>query len=106
MVPFLMIMDEKLMDGTAKRIFTKQNHLIQAAFFYCSHEAFRVCIQVRRSRRQLHEFNTYIGQHRQKFARERIPIVNEIALSFQEAVDFAGSKTARKQSGWSSYIVT
>jgi len=39
MISFLVIMRRKFADGVPQRIFAKENHLIQTAFLYGSHEA-------------------------------------------------------------------
>jgi hypothetical protein len=50
MVALQVIMIQKLANAGPQRIFTEQNHLLQAAFFDGPYKTLRVAIQIWRSR--------------------------------------------------------
>jgi len=69
-----------------QRIFAEEDHSFQAAFLNRLHESLRVCIQIWGSRRQFDRFDSYISKHAQEFpCEQRVPIMNEITLTFEES---------------------
>src|SRR5215471_6357669 len=88
MIALLVIMIQELANAIPQRIFSEENHLIQATFLNSPYETLGVGVQIRGTRRQFDRFDTYIGQHRQEFLRiQRIAIMNRILLSSEEAID-------------------
>ena len=49
-----------------QRIFSEENHLFQTLLLDASYKTLRVGVQIWGSRRQLHRFDSRIGQHAQK----------------------------------------
>ena len=47
MVPLNVVMGYEVSNGVSQCILTKEDHLIQTAFFDATDEAFGVCIQIR-----------------------------------------------------------
>jgi len=77
----------ELANAVPQRIFSEENHLIEAAFLHSSYDV-RLGVQIRGSRRQFDRFDPYVGQHRQEFLHiQRIAIMNQIPLSSEEAID-------------------
>ena len=88
MVSFEVVVHNEFSDRVSKRISTKENHLLQTAFFDRADEALRMCVQIRRPRRQFNGFKAGDSQYAQKFLRiERISIVNQITLPCKKAID-------------------
>jgi len=81
MVTLQMIMRHKLANRIPQRVFTKEDHLLQAILPNRSDEPFRICIQIRRLRRQFDGLNSDRGKRSEKLPRvEWISIVDQIAL--------------------------
>src|SRR5262249_15716787 len=91
MVPLKVIMRHEPSDPISQQILTKKDHLIQTAFFESSHETFCICIQIRRSRRQVNRVDSGTGKDTEKFVRiKRIPIIDEITFACEETIDGIG----------------
>ena len=54
MIAFFQVMTYELRSGEPQRLFTKQDHAVQAGLFDCPDESPRVGIQIGRSGWQLH----------------------------------------------------
>jgi len=81
MVSFEMVMCNEFSNRVSQRIFTKENHLLQTTFFDRADESLRVCVQIRRTRRQLNGLDANVSQNAQKlWCVQRISIVDEITL--------------------------
>ena len=82
MVAFLVVMGKEFPDGISQGVFTKQDHLIETAFFNSPEEALRKCIQIRRARGQFNGFDTTAPKQAQEVFRiERISIMDKIPLA-------------------------
>src|SRR5262245_17565495 len=62
MVPLPMIMRHKLANRISQRVFTKEDHLLQAILLNRSDEPFRISIQIRRLRRQFDGLDSDCGK--------------------------------------------
>ena len=87
MVPFVMIVLDEFADGSPKRPFTDENHPVQAGFLDRPHEALRVRVEIRGTRRQADHLHACGGERLAERHREqRIPIVDQVTLARQKAI--------------------
>lgn len=62
-IPFLMVMCHELPDRLPQPGLPEKDQSIQARFLDCPHKAFRMGIQVGRTRRKFHRLNSHLREH-------------------------------------------
>ena len=92
MIPFVMIVCQKLVDRIAQRVLSKEDHAIQSALLDGAHKPLRVSIQIRRARRQLYCLDTFLLQEVAELRGEdRIAIHDQVSNAQQEPIDWIRS---------------
>ena len=86
-VPLKMIMRDKFMNRLAQRAFPEQDHSLQTGFLNRPYEAFRMGVQIRRTRRQLHALDSGGTKRAQKLRGvQRIAVMDQVLLPHQETL--------------------
>src|SRR5690242_11482718 len=92
------------MNAFSQRALPEQDHALQTALLDAADELSGVGVQIWRSRRQPHRLHASPSQHGQEFvSEERIPIVNQVALTTKKPVECVGqisADLAHPQSVW------
>jgi hypothetical protein len=82
----VIVLDE-LGHGSAQRRFANENCAVQQGFLDRPHEALRVRIEIRGTRRKAHDLDASRGEGLAKTEREQwIPIMDYVTLAFQTGV--------------------
>ncbi len=86
-VPFGVVMRQKLASGVAQGVFAKENQPVEAFYFNRPHEPLQVSVQVRRSRRQLYRLDACAFQQGVKLSREfSVAVQEEIAAILEKTI--------------------
>src|SRR5260370_40400074 len=85
--PFLMVMCYELPDRLPQPGLPKKDQSLQARFLDCPHKAFRMGIQVGRTRRKFHRLNSHLREHILELRGEqRVAIMDQIPLPKQQTI--------------------
>ena len=91
MIPFFMIMDGEVFQGSFQGLPAKEDHPVEAFGFHGSHISFEMGVQIRASRWQKEDFDVgkvvNVCAERQELG---VPVNNNVAGVFQESVFAVG----------------